>query len=260
MISDISAARYHQQGFLILPGALNVGQMSELSACVDDLTKKHYPGHVLEKHGTQYRAMHGCHLYDTTFRALIRHPLFLHVAEKLLSDRVYLHQLKVNLKQPFCGESWPWHQDYIYWRNEDLIPGENIISAMIYLDEVNDFNGPLFFIPKSHTLGCIDSKVKSEAPEGWEGNVSVDLTYQVDQKTVLELAEQNGMVNTKGPSGTVVWFHGNLVHASPENISPYPRRIVILTYNAVSNKPTRFKETPRPEFLFGRDTQPLEAV
>lgn len=260
MISEQSIALYRQQGFLILPGAISAGQIAELSDCVDALTKTHHPGHVLEQHGVEYRALHGCHLYDSTFRELIRRPTFLQVAKKLLQDEVYLHQLKVNLKQPFCGESWPWHQDYIYWRNEDLIPGDNIISAMIYLDEVNDFNGPLFFIPKSHLRGCIEPKANDNPQAGWEGNVSADLTYQVDQKTVRELAQQHGMVSTKGPRGTVVWFHGNLVHASPENISPYPRRVAILTYNAVSNKPIRYREEPRPEFLFGRDMQPLEEV
>ncbi len=37
-------------------------------------------------------------------------------------------------------------------------------------------------------------------------------------------------------------FHGNLVHGSAGNITPYPRKIVYLTLNAVSNyirKPTR---------------------
>ena len=30
-------------------------------------------------------------------------------------------------------------------------------------------------------------------------------------------------------------FHGNLVHGSAGNITPYPRKIVYLTLNAVSN-------------------------
>ncbi len=260
MITNSDAARYAQDGFLILPAAVDEAGLKRISDRVEGLTRENHPGHVLEKHAQTYRAMHGCHLYDDTFRELIRWPMFVRVAEKLLGDRVYLHQLKINLKQPFCGESWPWHQDLIYWRNEDLIPGDAMISAMIYLDDVTDFNGPLFFIPQSHHSGCIESNTNVDSPDGWEGNVSANLTYQVDQKTVTALAMQHGMVNTKGPRGTVVWFHGNLVHASPENISPYPRRLAILTYNAVSNCPKRFKDTPRPEFLFGRDMAPLEAI
>ena len=260
MISPQDADRYVKDGYLILPAAIDESRLCWISDKVDELTRVHHPGHVLEQHAQTYRAMHGCHLYDETFRELIRWPMFVQVAERLLGDRVYLHQLKINLKQPFCGESWPWHQDLIYWRNEDLIPGDAMISVMIYLDDVTDFNGPLFFIPQSHTVGSIESPTHSESTDGWEGNVSANLTYQVDHHTVRTLAERFGMVNTKGPRGTVVWFHGNLVHASPENISPYPRRLAILTYNAVSNRPTQIKDNPRPEFLYGRDTTPLEAI
>ena len=35
-------------------------------------------------------------------------------------------------------------------------------------------------------------------------------------------------------------FHGNLVHASPPNMTPYPRKIVYLTVCAVSNHITKF--------------------
>ena len=52
-------------------------------------------------------------------------------------------------------------------------------------------------------------------------------------------------------------FHGNLVHASAPNITPYPRRIVYLTLCAVSNyirKPTR------PDWIAHRDFTPIEPV
>lgn len=260
MITSADVASFAKEGYLILPAALDADRLNQITDRVDALTRDHHPGHVLEKHGQTIRAMHGCHLYDDTFRELIRLRMFVGVAEQLLGDKVYLHQLKINLKQPFGGESWPWHQDFIYWRNEDLIPRDTMISAMIYLDDVTDFNGPLFFIPQSHKAGCIETVASADAPDGWVGNVSANLTYQVDHQTVTALAKQYGMVNTKGPSGTVVWFHGNLVHASPENISPFPRRLAILTYNAVSNRPTKFKKTPRPDFLSGRDMEALEAI
>ena len=52
-------------------------------------------------------------------------------------------------------------------------------------------------------------------------------------------------------------FHGNLVHGSAGNITRYPRKIVYLTLNAVSNyirKPTR------PEFIAHRDFAPILPV
>ena len=50
-------------------------------------------------------------------------------------------------------------------------------------------------------------------------------------------------------------FHGNLVHASPPNITPYPRKIVYLTLCAVSNHITKFT---RPEWIAHRDFTPIK--
>jgi ectoine hydroxylase len=55
----------------------------------------------------------------------------------------------------------------------------------------------------------------------------------------------------------VLMFHGNLVHASPPNITPYPRKIVYLTLCAVSNHITKFT---RPEWIAHRDFTPIVPV
>ena len=57
-----------------------------------------------------------------------------------------------------------------------------------------------------------------------------------------------------GKPGCVLMFHGNLVHASPPNITPYPRKIVYLTLCAVSNHITKFT---RPEWIAHRDFAPI---
>jgi ectoine hydroxylase len=55
----------------------------------------------------------------------------------------------------------------------------------------------------------------------------------------------------------MLMFHGNLVHGSAGNITPYPRKIVYLTLNAVSN----YIRTPtRPEFIAHRDFRPIVPV
>ena len=63
-----------------------------------------------------------------------------------------------------------------------------------------------------------------------------------------------GIVAPTGKAGSVLMFHGNLVHASPPNITPYPRKIVYLTLCAVSNHITKFT---RPEFIAHRDFAPI---
>lgn len=250
---------YKRDGYLVQDQALSEEATDLLLARTMSFQAHTYPGHVLEKDGKTYRAFHGCHLYDDAYKELIRAPQFLEPAQQLLDDHVYIHQLKVNVKQAFSGEMWPWHQDYIYWRNEDNIPTANIVSVMIFLDDIDQFNGPLFFIPGSHEIGCVDAPKAEDAPEGWEGNVSASLTYQIDGPLVTKLVASGGLFSATGKKGTAVWFHGNLVHASPPNISPHNRRIAILTYNAVSNIPLNPPKKLRPAFLNGCDYRPLRA-
>lgn len=259
-ISKADLDSYVTNGFLVQPELFSAEETQKLVACLTEFEKNPQPGHVLEKNSTIYRAYHGCHLYDETYDALIRKPELLQPARQILKDEVYLHQLKVNLKQAFSGEHWPWHQDYIYWRNEDKVPTSAILSVMIFLDDITEFNGPLYFIPGSQRAGCIDSDKASDSPDGWEGNVSASLTYQVTNQQISSLVQQGGLFSAKGKKGTAVWFDGNLVHASPQNISPFQRRIAILTYNAVSNAPQDEHIARRPVFLNSRDRQPLREL
>jgi ectoine hydroxylase len=65
------------------------------------------------------------------------------------------------------------------------------------------------------------------------------------------------MSSPKGPAGTVIFFHPEIAHGSALNMSPYPRTVLIITYNDVTNSP-RPAGSPRPEYLVGRDLRPLE--
>jgi ectoine hydroxylase len=66
-----------------------------------------------------------------------------------------------------------------------------------------------------------------------------------------------GIVSPKGPAGSMILFHGCLVHASGSNLSPWDRVSVYLSLCAVSNHIRRFK---RPEYLAHRDFTPIECL
>src|SRR6266853_618871 len=82
--------------------------------------------------------------------------------------------------------------------------------------------------------------------------------YKINAKsTVTRLVKEGGIVAPTGKAGGMLLFHGNLVHGSAGNITPYPRKIVYLTLNAVSN----YIRTPtRPEFIAHRDFTPIQTV
>jgi ectoine hydroxylase len=72
-----------------------------------------------------------------------------------------------------------------------------------------------------------------------------------------ETAHGHGIVAPTGKPGSVLMFHGNLVHASPPNITPYPRKIVYVTFCACSNHITKFT---REAWIAHRDFTPIEPV
>jgi ectoine hydroxylase len=81
--------------------------------------------------------------------------------------------------------------------------------------------------------------------------------WTLDKETVTRLVDEGGIVAPTGKPGSVLMFHGNLVHASAPNITPYPRRIVYLTLCAVSNY---IRHPTRPEWIAHRDFTPIEPV
>lgn len=259
MQNELLASQYHEYGFVEHPGVLTESEISELNQAVDYISQKDYPGHVWENHGNTLRALHGCHLYNEAFANLIRKKVLVSFAKDILQDDVYVHQLKVNTKRAHHGESWPWHQDFIFWHHHDDMPSDRVTNVMINLDEVNDENGPLNFIPKSHQWGCLLDKTETFGSSGWEDNVSNDLTYQLKKSFIDDIREQFGVCKAIGPAGAAWWFSGNLCHASSANHSKYERKVLIVTYNAVCNAPDVSKRNfgTRPDFLCARDFTPI---
>jgi ectoine hydroxylase len=134
---------------------------------------------------------------------------------------------------------------------------------------VSEFNGPIFLIPGSHREGTLATLTrKSDDATGnstyknspsWISNLTADIKYSVGGEIVSKLAGRFGIVAPKGASGSVLFFHCNLVHASPNNISPFNRVVAFVTYNSIENTPVTTYQR-RPDFLCGRDYKPLETV
>lgn len=240
---------------------------AELPALMSEDT----PRRVVEKDGQAVRSIYGSHMSNEVFRRLSRHPRILRPTHQILDSDTYVHQFKINTKRSFGGDIWEWHQDYIFWRKEDSVPTARLTNVAVFLDEMTEFNGPLFVIPGSHREGVIDvpaqdrifsngkngSKVYNSSPT-WISNLTAAIKYSLNEEMVAKLVRQYGLVALKGPVGSVLFFHCNLVHASSNNISPFERVMIIISYNSVENTPEI--ESPRPDFICGRDFQPLVAV
>lgn len=123
------------------------------------------------------------------------------------------------------------------------------MNIAVFLDDVTEFNGPLMFIPGSHRDGVFEA--------GHDLQSTSYPLWTLDKAKITELAERGGIVAPKGPAGSVIMFHGCLVHASSPNISPWGRTIVYLSLCEISNHITKFQ---RADWIAHRDFTPIEAL
>lgn len=252
--------RYEGEGFLFLSSLFSPAEVAVLKAQLQGELHQGSDRKVTEKDDKVVRSVYGSHQTNEVFRCLTQHPRILEPARQILGGDVYVYQFKINAKVAFAGDVWEWHQDYVFWLEEDGLPEPRLINVVVFLDEVNEFNGPMIVIPGSQREGVIAAKPLADVPTeymdkpAWITDLTAKLKFSVGSKTVERLVQQHGMTAPKGPAGSVLFFHPNLVHGSVQNISPFGRAVAIVTYSHVGNLPTKLA---RPEFLVSRDYQPI---
>jgi ectoine hydroxylase len=245
---------FDQQGYLFMPGCFAEEEVAALRAEAEGILRQDRPEVWREKTGAP-RTAFAAHTYNEAFRLMAQHPRLVEPLQQLFGEPVYVHQFKINAKAAFEGDVWQWHQDYGTWARDDGMPDARAMNIAIFLDAVLPINGPLMLIPKSHKHGTLTA--------GHDKSTTSYPLWTLDNDTVTRLAAEAagadgvGIVAPTGRPGSVLMFHGNLVHASPPNITPYPRKIVYLTLCAVSNHITKFS---RPEWIAHRDFTPIVPV
>ena len=247
-------ARFDRDGYLFFPALFTPEEISTLSDEVPRLYAMQRPENVREKNGQAVRTNFAAHLYSAPFARLARHPRMIEPVRQMFGEALYMHQFKINGKQAASGDVWQWHQDYGTWLNDDLMPTPRAMNVAIFLDEVNEFNGPLMFIPGSHRLGAL--------PAGHDLTTTSYPLWTIDDAAVAQLVQQaggreGGIVAPKGPAGSMIMFHSCLVHASGSNLSPWHRVSVYLSLCAVSNHIRRHK---RVGYIAHRDFTPIECL
>jgi ectoine hydroxylase len=262
-LDPAAVSAYHRDGFLLLePGFLPDGVIAELRGTAPRLLATAGPHRVMERDGVTVRSVYGPHQVDSVVGRVVRLPQLVGAASQLLEDDVYVHQSKINLKAAFAGDQWEWHQDYVYWVRADGIRKPNLINVAVFLEDVTEFNGPLTFIGGSHHEGLLAGHDVNGMPIGyedapaWMSTLTATEQFQIENEVIRRLAGRNGMISPKGPAGSVLLFHPNVLHASVPNISPFDRSLLIMVYNGVHNPPTN-SENPRPNFLAERVVEAL---
>jgi len=248
-LSDGQLTQFHNEGFLFLPEIFDPQEIEVLNLELPGIFAQERQENVREKGSQSVRTTFAAHTFNDAFGCLGAHPRLIEPVRQLLGGEVYMHQYKINGKAAFDGDVWQWHQDYGTWARDDLMPEPHAMNIAVFLDEVTEFNGPLMFIPRSHREGKLDA--------GHDIQTTSYPLWTLDQETVTRLANEGGLVAPRGPQGSILLFHCNLVHASPANISPYSRTIVYLSLCEVNNHIRQFK---RPEWIAHRTFDPIVSL
>jgi hypothetical protein len=257
---------YERNGYVLLPGCFSKAEIAILKGELEAVFIEDSERRVLEKDRSMVRSVYGSHQFNEVFSRLSRHPRVVQPAMAILGSKVYVYQFKINAKSGFGGDVWQWHQDYVFWLKEDGLPTDRVTTAVVFLSDVTRFNAPLFLIPGSHNEGVIDvagreRNLKDEYGQSpaWISNLTADLKYALSKEVTASLVQRYGMVSAEGPSGSLLFFHGNLVHGSTNNISPFDRLLVLVSYNSVENVP-RLGRNPRPDFIVSRNYEPISPL
>ncbi|MFG3282501.1 phytanoyl-CoA dioxygenase family protein [Streptomyces sp. NPDC048111] len=248
--------RYHEDGFLLLDSALGAQEIESLRESFVRDCQVPGPQRVAEEGRDEVRAVYASHHRQAEYAALVRDPRLLEPVHQLLGDDVYIYQFKINAKPPFGGEKWSWHQDFAAWRIADNLPAPRQVNVAVFLDDVDEFNGPVIFLPGSHRDGLVNEGRNATAKSAQ--HLDPD-DIALNEQQLAALVGRRGMESPKGRAGSVVLFSPEIVHGSAPNMSPFPRRLLIMTYNDTSNLPS-WPGEPRPEYVVCRDTEPLRTL
>ncbi len=141
-----------RDGFLVLPELFTRNEIDILRAEVPRLMAEISPDSTREASGTGVRNMLGLHRRNAVYARLARHPRLLEPALQVLGEDVYMQQCKINVKSAFRGDGFDWHTDFATHHSRDGVPEPLALNLHVFLDDVTEFNGPMYFAPGSHLM------------------------------------------------------------------------------------------------------------
>ena len=106
-------AEFDDKGVCFIHSVFSESEISSLRSELPRLLARSGDGVVREPDAAEdtVRIVYGCHVFSEQFRLLSLHPRLLRPVQQLLREEsVYIHQTRLNPKQPFGGGTWDWHQ------------------------------------------------------------------------------------------------------------------------------------------------------
>ncbi|GGY42581.1 ectoine hydroxylase [Bacterioplanes sanyensis] len=270
-LSQQQLQRYERDGFLVIEDFLPPSEtqqfLRDLDAYQQDSTFIQRPEVIAEPNEQSIRSIFAIHTLSERFKTLVRDQRLLSLARQITGDDVYVHQSRLNDKPAFVGKGFNWHSDFETWHAEDGMPAMRAFSVSIMLTDNQPHNGPLMLIPGSHRW-FVPTMGKTPA-NNWQTSLKNQQIGVPDAESLRELtagvdSEQAvpGVHVPSSKAGSLLIFDCNVLHASSDNLSPWPRRNLFFVYNSIHNRLQApfAADRPRPEYLATREPVALRAA
>jgi phytanoyl-CoA hydroxylase len=229
MLSKAEIASYHENGFLVVEKLYDESIIQRMRAVTDEIVEKSRkvsqhtdvydldPAHTPE--WPRVRRIKLPHKVDPVFMEAIKYPKLIVILQQLLGPGVRLKSSKLNLKEAEGGAPVEWHQDWAFYPHTN----QDVLAVGVMLDDCQLENGPLLILPGSHKGPVYDH----HADGFFCGAMDPSRCGTDFSKAVPCL----------GPAGSISIHHARAVHGSADNVSPYPRRLLLYELTAVDAWP-----------------------
>ena len=160
----------------------------------------------------------------------------------LIGTNIKFHHCKINLKCPGANTTVHYHQDFAFTPHSN----DDVVTALLLLDDVTEQNGCLMVVPGSH---------KGPMYSLYDGDQFVGRVNDTTEQSLIK--KQLPVV---GSAGDVCLMHTRLAHGSAPNGSKNPRGLYICVYTAADAIPLAKNPMPSPnEGLIVRGTGTISA-
>ena len=160
----------------------------------------------------------------------------------LIGVNVKFHHCKINLKCPGANTTVHYHQDFAFTPHSN----DDVVTALLLLDDVTEDNGCLMVVPGSH---------KGKMYSLYDGKQFIG---RVNDATETFLKSKQ--IPVVGSAGDVCLMHTRLAHGSAPNKSAHSRGLYICVYTAADAVPLARNPMPSPnEGLIVRGEKQISA-
>ena len=215
MLDQTAIDIYRKKGWLVVEGIFAPDEADAIAATASRISQKElaaaneaaYTVDASENGELAPRKIDHPYLKDPSFQKATQNPRLIEVLTQLLGRSPLLATDQVFMKPPHFGSAKPYHQDNAYFL---CSPADELITAWIALDDVDESNGCLRYIDGSHLGGILPH-------ESYEGTAH----HLAPPAEMIDLSKESPALVKKGG---VVFHHGETLHTSHRNTSDRWRR------------------------------------